>query len=71
MFGENIQASNYFPRIIFEEAVKRLQNLIQQGNIHSGGFVDIQDKYVEPTVIDNVKPEYDVMQEEILVLSYP
>ncbi len=75
MFGENIQKNEYYPRIISEEATQRLEKLMSQGDIYSGGYVDVNDKFIEPTIIDNIKPEHDIMQEEIFgpilpVLTY-
>ncbi len=65
MFGKDIQKSNYFPRIVNTQAFMRLQKLLQRGKVVYGGNSDIDDKFISPTIIDEVKPEYPVMQEEI------
>jgi aldehyde dehydrogenase (NAD+) len=65
MHGEDIKQSRYYPRIVNEKAVERLQGLLKAGTIHSGGDVDIKEKYIAPTIIDDIKPEDPVMQEEI------
>ncbi len=65
MFGDDAKQSNYFPRIIRTEGVERLQKLMQHGNIVYGGKVDKDEKYIEPTIIDNVDFSHPVMQEEI------
>ena len=65
MFGEDAQQSNYFPRIVNAQALSRLQNLMRHGKIIFGGEVDLEKKYISPTIIDEVKPEYPIMQEEI------
>ncbi len=65
MFGADIQQSHYFPRIVNQQAMTRLQKLMEHGKILFGGKVDVDDKYISPTIIDEVKPEFPVMQEEI------
>ena len=65
MFGENAQKSPYFPRIVNQNAIQRLQKLMVHGNILYGGKVDVEDKYISPTIIDNVTPDFPIMQEEI------
>jgi len=65
MYGENIQESKYFPRIVNQQAFNRLEKLMQHGTIKFGGKTDRTDKYISPTIIDDIKPGYPVMQEEI------
>ncbi|MBU1098365.1 MAG: aldehyde dehydrogenase [Bacteroidetes bacterium] len=65
MYGTNIKLSPYYPRIVNQQAVERLQKLMLHGKIVFGGEVDINEKYLSPTIIDDVKTEFPVMQEEI------
>lgn len=65
MFGNNPQESDFYPRIINEKAMKRLTRLMEKGRIIHGGKVDLDDKYIEPTFIDNLQLDDPVMQEEI------
>ena len=65
MFGENAQESPYFPRIVNQNAMQRLQKLLLHGDIVYGGKVDSDDRYISPTIIDDVNPEFPIMQEEI------
>jgi aldehyde dehydrogenase (NAD+) len=65
MYGEDIQSSKYFPRIVNDQAMVRLQKLMEHGKITFGGKVDAQNRYLSPTIIDEVKPEFPIMQEEI------
>ena len=46
-------------------ALKRLQKLLLHGNIIFGGKIDEEDKYISPTIIDNVQHDFPIMQEEI------
>jgi aldehyde dehydrogenase (NAD+) len=65
MFGPDIQQSRYFPRIVNQKAFARLQKLMEHGNIRYGGQTDVNERYISPTIIDDIKPEYPIMQEEI------
>jgi len=64
-YGENPQESPYFPRIVNGNAMKRLQKLLLHGSIVFGGKVDESDRYISPTIIDEVQPDFPIMQEEI------
>lgn len=65
MYGENIKESRFYPRIVNKRAVDRLAELVHQGTIHTGGEIDAEELFVAPTIIDNVQPDFLVMQEEI------
>ncbi|MGF7138569.1 aldehyde dehydrogenase [Roseimarinus sediminis] len=65
MYGENIKESRYYPRIVSERAMDRLTELLKQGHIHTGGEVDRQQRYIAPTIIDEVQPDFLLMQDEI------
>ncbi len=65
MFGPDIRHSKYFPRIINQQAFLRLQKLMEHGTIRFGGQTDAGELYIAPTIIDDVHPDFPVMQEEI------
>ncbi|NLP57213.1 aldehyde dehydrogenase [Lutibacter sp. B1] len=65
MYGSNIKESKHFTRIVSSQAFERLQKLMTKGTIKYGGEVDPSEKYIAPTIIDDVKPEFPIMQEEI------
>ncbi len=65
MYGENIKQSRFYPRIVNKKAMDRLTGLLNQGTIHTGGEVDVKEKYIAPTIIDNVMPDFLVVQDEI------
>lgn len=65
MFGDNPQQSKFFPRIVSDQAMQRLSLLMKEGKIIHGGITDFQDKYIAPTIIDEVLPEFAIMKEEI------
>lgn len=64
-YGEDPQKSPDYGRIINKEQFIKLTGLIKTGNVVFGGFVDEQDRYIAPTILDNVKPGDPIMQEEI------
>ncbi len=64
-FGKKPAESPDFPRIVNEKAFERLSVLLSHGKIVCGGETNRETKYISPTVIDGVQPEYPVMQEEI------
>lgn len=65
MYGENIKGSRFYPRIINKNTTERLSSLLHEGDIHTGGDVDIDTKFIAPTIIDNVQPDFSIMQNEI------
>lgn len=65
MFGPDIKQSNYFPRIVNQKAVERLQKLMEHGKVRYGGQVDAADRYISPTLIDEIQLDFPIMQEEI------
>lgn len=65
MYGKEIKQSKYFPRIVNDQAMERLQNLMKDGTISYGGEVDASQKFISPTIIEEVEPGFPIMQEEI------
>lgn len=65
MYGEDIKNSRFYPRIVNETAFVRLEGLLKQGKIHTGGEVDKKERFFTPTIIDGVQADYAVMQGEI------
>lgn len=64
-YGDDPSQSADYPRIISEDATRRLSALIEGMDVYAGGEVDVQARYVAPTILDNVRPDDAVMQEEI------
>ena len=65
MYGKNIKQSRFYPRIVSEQALHRLAGLMKQGKIHTGGEIDAKERFIAPTIIDHVEPDFLIMQEEI------
>ncbi|MGZ5189203.1 MAG: aldehyde dehydrogenase family protein, partial [Kaistella sp.] len=57
--------SEHYTQIINERNFNRLINLIDKDKIYLGGNYDAQKRYIEPTILHEVKWDDAVMQEEI------
>ncbi|MBZ9689561.1 aldehyde dehydrogenase [Clostridium estertheticum] len=64
-FGENPAKSNDFPRIVNERQFDRLVGLLGSGNIVTGGEYSKIEKYIAPTIIDNISWSDPIMLDEI------
>jgi len=64
-FGPDPMQSPDFARIVNDSHFCRLERLLKSGNIVAGGKTDRETRYIEPTIIDNVSLEDEVMAEEI------
>ena len=65
LFGRDIKASRHYVRLVSDTAFERVSGYIKEGNIALGGWTDAKERYIEPTLLKNVKEESAVMQEEI------
>jgi aldehyde dehydrogenase (NAD+) len=65
LFGENPQASDEYGRIINERHFDRLRPLIEDGRAVFGGEADRADRYIAPTLLDDVAADSPVMSAEI------
>jgi aldehyde dehydrogenase (NAD+) len=65
MLGSDCKTSRFYPRIVNEKAMIRLESLMNEGKIYFGGEIDKTERYISPTIIDEVKPDFKIMQEEI------
>lgn len=65
MYGSDLKQSRIFPRIVNLQAFDRLENLMKHGTIRFGGQTDRDERYISFTIIDDVKTEDPIMQEEI------
>ena len=64
-FSERPEESYNYCKIINEKQFNRLVNYLQQGRIIYGGRTDKEKLFIEPTIIDNVSLDSDVMKDEI------
>jgi len=64
-FGEDPRSSIDFVHIATTAKTEKLAALLKGTHIVTGGEVDIETRYIAPTIIDAVKPEDPIMQDEI------
>lgn len=79
-FGEDPEKSDSFARVISTKHTARLKELIDDAKdkgakIVHGGNVNIEDRYISPTIITDVNHDMTIMEEEIFgpilpILSY-
>lgn len=71
LLGDDPQQSKHFVRIVNERAFDRLVGYFKDGDIVVGGKTDRSERFIAPTVLDNVNPESAVMQDEIFGPIFP
>ena len=66
-YGENIEKSPDFGRIVNERHMKRLSSILEKDKVflRFGGKVDMQQRYIEPTILCPDSFEAACMQEEL------
>ncbi len=64
-YGEDVSQNLDFPHVVSEKHFDRLSNFLTNGNVVLGGKTDRSRLFIEPTVLDNISWEDDVMQDEI------
>ena len=63
--------SDKYVHIVREKAFDRLVGYLKDGEILAGGHFDRGQRWIEPTLLDNVSPDAPVMQEEIFGPIFP
>ncbi|RKX80243.1 MAG: aldehyde dehydrogenase family protein [Spirochaetes bacterium] len=64
-FGELPENSPDYGRIVDERHFDRLCSFLENGKIIYGGRVNREELFIEPTLIEDVRPEDKIMKEEI------
>ena len=71
LLGRKPKKNKHFVRIVNDKAFERLVGYLKCGTILFGGECDAEERYIEPTLLDNVSPDSPVMQEEIFGPIFP
>ncbi|MFE3870547.1 aldehyde dehydrogenase [Flavobacterium sp. ZS1P70] len=74
-YGENPKSSPDYARIVNTKNWLRLANMIDDKKVIFGGQIDIEDRYISPTLIDESSVDTLIMKDEIFgpllpILSY-
>ncbi len=64
-FGKDPFKNEDYPHIISKPNIERLKMLIDGAEIYYGGKYDVESKYFQPTILNNVTFDDAVMQQEI------
>jgi aldehyde dehydrogenase (NAD+) len=64
-YGDHPEKNPDYARIVSQKHFERLTNLLKGGEIIIGGEINPSERYIAPTVLDNVSVVDPVMQEEI------
>lgn len=65
LHGEDARLSKHYVRMVNEQAFERVSSYINDGRVLFGGHTNAQERYIEPTLIDNVALDSSVMRDEI------
>ena len=71
LHGKDIKESGHFVRLVTDKAFERVTGYLKDGNIVYGGRTDSKDRFIEPTLLDNVKPDTPVITDEIFGPIFP
>ena len=64
-YGADPKTSQGFPRIVNDRQFNRLVGLLDSGDAYVGGESDAAERYIAPTILQNVSLDSPVMAEEI------
>lgn len=64
-YGDDPGRSPYYPRIVNDMHFKRLEKMLREGQIITGGEVNQAERYIAPTLIEKMPADAMLMQEEI------
>ena len=71
LHGEDIKADRHYVRMVNDKAFERVSSYLKDGDIIYGGRTDAAERFIEPTLLDNVKLDSPVMTEEIFGPIFP
>lgn len=71
LHGEDIKADKHYVRMVNDKAFERVSSYLKDGDIVYGGRTDAAERFIEPTLLDNVALDSPVMTEEIFGPIFP
>ena len=71
LHGENIKADKHYVRMVNDKAFERVSGYIKESKVLYGGAYDVEERYIEPTLLDNPPLDSAVMNEEIFGPVFP
>ncbi len=71
MHGVDPEKSEHYVRIVNEKAFDRVLSYMEEGDVIVGGRSNRETRYIEPTLIENVKCDSSLMTDEIFGPIFP
>ena len=71
LHGNDIHEHRHYVRMVSDKAFDRVSGYLSCGDIVYGGRTIREERFIEPTLLDNVSPDSPVMQEEIFGPVFP
>ena len=71
LHGEDIKADRHYVRMVNDKAFERVTSYFKDGDIIYGGSTDAAQRFIEPTLIENVPLDSPLMTEEIFGPVFP
>ena len=71
LHGIDIKADKHYVRMVNDKAFERVSSYLKDGKTIYGGATDASDRFIEPTILDNVSLDSPVMTEEIFGPVFP
>ena len=65
LHGEEIREDRHYVRMVSDKAFDRVSGYLQEGTVRYGGRTDAAERFIEPTLLDEVAPGADVLSTEI------
>ena len=71
LHGQEIKESGHYVRMVNDNAFERVSEYIGEGHILYGGNTDAAQRFIEPTLIDDINDEAKVLHTEIFGPVFP
>ena len=71
LHGKDIKADRHYVRMVNDRAFERVTGYFKDGDIIYGGRTDASERFIEPTLIENVALDSPLMTEEIFGPVFP
>ena len=65
LHGEDIRTDKHFVRMVSDKAFDRVMSYLQEGTVRYGGHSDAAERFIEPTLLDDIRPDAEVLTTEI------
>lgn len=71
LHGEDIRQDKHYVRMVNDKAFERVSGYFKDGDIISGGHTDAAERFIEPSLVENVPLDSPLMTEEIFGPVFP